>query len=590
MLTRLLTIIILLFSVNAFSQCSDFSDNFETGTYSPTWSSTGGMTPSVTTTSPATGIYRLEGSGGTTNHLDGLFTNFTNATPSEMSWWIYPVGTSNSVSYFVAGNNSVSATNCIVFCFFHGPSGNIRFISDTDLNFAATPNNWYHIELKNINWTNHEFDVHINGIVVATAFPFRSTLQNYVSTVHLYNYVQGQGVWDDIRIGTAPVTFSTSITQALCFSDTNGSIDLTATSTNAGALTYLWSNGTTTEDVNNLAAGSYDVLITDSQGCTESVTNIVVTEPAELTATVSTYNTLCSYSSDGTASIFASGGTGTYTYSWSNIQSADSISGLAAGTYYCTIEDLNGCQYEDSAVIVTPLPIAVQSVVTNPVSCGGQEGAVNLTVSNGVPGYDFDWSNGELTEDLSGVSAGIYSFVITDANGCTYADSVTLVDPVSTTVTFSLPFDTLCTYHNAVTLSGAVPLGGVYSGNGVTGSQFDPAQTGSGMQVIVYTYTDANSCISIVQDTLSVDACLGMEVKETISFSLWPNPAIEYTILTSDVKLDRVIITSLSGQILQTIIPTSSNPTIDLSNIGAGTYLVVLEVSGKQFVQKLVHQ
>lgn len=579
-----------LFSGKALSQCSDFADDFETGTLSPAWSSVGSMTTSVTTTSPATGLYRLEGAGGTSDHLSGIYTSFTAATPSEMSWWIYPVGNSSATSYFVAGDNMVSAGNCIVFSYYQGSSGNIRFISGNTYTHPASTDTWYHIELKNIDWTNHIFDIYIDGTLVSTASPFRSATQNNVSTVHLYNYDGGTGVWDDIKIGGTPITFSSVATNALCYGANNGSIDLTATSSNSGPLSYLWSDGTTTEDAANLAAGSYDVLITDNLGCTANATNILVNEPTELTGTVSAYDAVCSYSSDGAASISASGGTGAYLYSWSNSQSTDSISGLAAGTYYCTVEDVNGCQYLDSVEITAPPAISVQSVVTDPANCGGQDGTVDLTVSNGVPSYNFDWNNGASTEDLSGLSAGTYVFTVTDLNGCSYADSVVLLDPMPTPVTFSLPFESLCTYHNAVTLSGAVPTGGVYSGNGVTGSEFDPGQTGSGMQVILYTFTDANNCISTAQDTLLVDPCLGIEEESPISVSMWPNPASNQLMVTSEVKLDCITIRSLSGQTLQKLVPAETSVTLDLSEISAGTYFVVFDYSGKQLVQQLVRQ
>lgn len=442
----LLTLLTLPFiQFTAFSQCSDFSDDFESGNYSPTWSVGAGITtPAVTTTNPALGSYRLEGTGGTSTHLTGFSTSIASSTPSEMSWWIN-TGSNNtsSVSYFVCGDNAVSATNCIAFVYFSGSSGNIRFVSGFSFDYPATQSTWYHIELKNIDWGNHNFDIYINGSLYQTAFPFRSATQNSVSTIHLYNYNSGLGIWDDVRIGGNPISLSASVTDVDCFGNSSGNIDLTATSTNAGSLSYAWSNGNTNEDATALIAGTYSVTVTDPLGCQKTLSGLQVTEPSMLTTSIVTQNVLCSYSVDGQIVVTANGGTPNYTYLWSGGETTDTLYG-GAGAYSCTTTDDNGCTVTDTVTITSPPEIITTFSISEPSCWDTQDGIVVAEVTGGMGNYSYSWQSGDTTILLSGLGSGVYSVIVTDDNNCTDTQSVTVTPPLPLDIQLSAMAPSTC--------------------------------------------------------------------------------------------------------------------------------------------------
>ena len=112
--------------------------------------------------------------------------------------------------------------------------------------------------------------------------------------------------------------------------------------------THLWSNGETTEDLNNISAGTYSVTVTDSNGCqVSSIVEIIESDEIDITylnADYSGYGVSCNGASDGSIDVTVTGGTGNYTYSWNNGETTEDLSDLSAGTYTLTVTDDNGCQ------------------------------------------------------------------------------------------------------------------------------------------------------------------------------------------------------------------------------------------------------
>lgn len=655
-----------IFQSKIIAQCSSFYDGFESGSYTPTWSIGSGLTSgAVTTTNPAVGLYRLEGTGGTSSHLTGFSTTIAPATPTEMSWWIFPQGT-GAANYMVMGNGSVSATNCIAFCYWQGGT-NIRFVSSSTFIYNCSPGFWYHIEMKNINYTAHTFDIWINGVLMQTAFPFRNSTQNDVSNIHLYNFNSSVGIWDDVLIGGNPITLSSTITNVDCYGSATGTIDLTASSINPGTMSYLWNNAGTTEDLGGINAGTYSVIVTDGFGCVDSLTDLTVTEPSAISASFSSTPTTCPNGNDGTADVTAVGGTPGYSYLWSNGDATSTATNLTDTTYYVTITDLNGCTHLDSTTIVGPAdfssiitiqspscigasdgsasisvsgatpgytylwsngdvltttvnlfasqyyciitdsvgcvytdtvnitdpsPITISFLSNNPTTCGGNNGSINATVSGGNPGYLYTWNNSSVTEDIAGLMEGSYTLIVTDTNGCVDSSSTSLNDPTPTTVSLAIPQDIVCLTNAAFILSGGSPVGGTYSGAGVSSGMFTPSIAGVGSHTITYDFVDGNNCASSAQDVVMVNPCLGTEDEYQIQVNIYPNPASNFLNITTNLqgKEMRIDVINDLGQIIQSVASTNEQVVLSLENFDSGVYYVRFVHADQILVKKLIIQ
>jgi len=205
----------------------------------------------------------------------------------------------------------------------------------------------------------------------------------------------------------------------------NGSI--TATPTGGSGYSYLWMPGNyTTQTVNNLAAGTYNVTVTATGGCAATASAIVNSSTA-ITAMTSVTHESCNNCNDGLASVTPSGGSG-YTYLWSNGGSSQAITGLVPGTYTVTVTS-GGCSTTASAVVNSfgcPT-INLTTTITKAV-CFGQNGTAIVSPSGGAAPYTFQWSNNGTTAMIT-AAAGIYTVLVTDKNGCANSTSVTITEP-----------------------------------------------------------------------------------------------------------------------------------------------------------------
>ncbi len=213
-------------------------------------------------------------------------------------------------------------------------------------------------------------------------------------------------------------------TNLLCFGDVNG--DATSSASGGTApYTYLWSNGQTTVTATGLTSGTYTLTITDAAGCTATQT-ITITEPPLLTASALSTNANCG-NNDGTANSSAIGGTSPYTYSWSTGATTQNISALAAGSYTVTITDLNGCTQTSSVAVGTTGGPTADAGTSVTIQQGGSA-ALNAT-----GGGTYLWSPATglscvscQNPAASPAQTTTYYVLVTDINGCTDLDSVTV--------------------------------------------------------------------------------------------------------------------------------------------------------------------
>lgn len=153
-----------------------------------------------------------------------------------------------------------------------------------------------------------------------------------------------------MEIIPSPLLFSVQGDDNLCFGATVGAIDLTTGGT--VPLSFHWSNGANTEDVNNLPAGNYTCTVTDANACSLLVDDIEIYQPEQLVLVNSEITDETNTGMNGAIDINLVGGTPPYSFAWSNGSASEDLTGLPAAAYQCTITDSNGCSIVTSSFVV----------------------------------------------------------------------------------------------------------------------------------------------------------------------------------------------------------------------------------------------
>lgn len=293
-----------------------------------------------------------------------------------------------------------------------------------------------------------------------------------------------------------------SSTNVTC--STSGSSTASVTSGGISPYTYAWSNGSSSQTATGLSAGTYTVTVTDNGGCSQTATVSITSVAFPSASLVSSTNVLCNGGATGTASMSASSGTSPYTYSWSSgAGTSSSATGLSSGTYTLTVTDAGGCTTTQTVNITQPASLAsVMSV--SPATCNQANGSVSASVSGGATGYTYSWSNGSTTAAVTGLSAGTYSFMVTDANGCT-STSQAIVN--QSQITVSAGANATISSGGSTTLNGS---GGIsYTWSPPTGLSCTNCQNPVASPTSTTTYTvvvtDNNGCTGTALVTVFVE-------------------------------------------------------------------------------------
>ncbi len=242
--------------------------------------------------------------------------------------------------------------------------------------------------------------------------------------------------------GSVAVTQPTAVaatvttTAASCAAAANG----TATATVAGGTapyTYLWSNGQTTQTATGFSAGmSHDVLVQDAKGCADTVLFSIPAGNGINGSFTQIVSPTCYGQANGSVRFSPTGGAAPYTYAWSNGQTTQTATGLAAGTYTVTTTDAAGCTRNDTLTLAQPA--ALQTLVTaDSVSCfGGNNGKATATVSGGTAPYAYQWNTTPVktTATATGLISGNYRVVVTDAKGCRDTANTVVQQPAALSV------------------------------------------------------------------------------------------------------------------------------------------------------------
>jgi gliding motility-associated-like protein len=464
------------------------------------------------------GAIDLTVSGGTTNYTYSWSNSAITQDISGLN--------ANTYSVLVTDVNGCTATNTItliepaaltttvVAATYNGQNISCNGLSDgaIDLTVSGGTTNYTY------SWSNAAITQDISGLN-ANTYSVLVTDVNGCTTTNIITLIQPAAL-------TTTVVAATYNGQNIsCNGLSDGSIDLSVAG-GTTAYTYQWSNLETTQDVSGLNAGPYSVLVTDVNGCSATHT-ITLTQPAILTTSISVssnyngQNISCNGLSDGAIDLSVSGGTANYTYAWSNAGTTQDISGLNANTYSVLVTDVNGCTITNTITITQPAALSTTIAVSSNfngqnISCNGaSNGAIDLSVSGGTTNYTYSWSNAASTQDLNGLNANTYSVLVTDVNGCTATNTITVTDPPVLASVVVITSNVNCNGGNNgsanINPTGGTPPYTYFWSNGQTTS----AATGLAASMYNVTVTDVNGCSTLNGFVITQPSALTASVTNT---------------------------------------------------------------------------
>ena len=335
--------------------------------------------------------------------------------------------------------------------------------------------------------------------------------------------VNSNGCNDTIAM---PITVLTLQTISSFTANPTGCLPLTVnfTNTSTGATNYSWNfgNGQTSTAANPsttyTATGTYTVTLissTSNSFCSSSdTTSFVITVGSGPTvATIST-QTSCTLNT-GTATANPSGGNSPYTFIWNNGQTSQTATGLSAGNYSVVVTDAGGCSATQT-VSVTQLNGITATTSSTPNLCGNNTGTAAAAVIGGNSPYSYIWNNGQTTASLSNLSSGNYSVTITDANGCTTIQTVSISAVNASQVSAGSDITIVLGNNTQLNASG----GNTYSWSPSTGLSCTNCQSPVASPNSTTTYTvistDANGCTDVATVTVYVEIPCNMNLLNAV--------------------------------------------------------------------------
>ena len=291
-------------------------------------------------------------------------------------------------------------------------------------------------------------------------------------------------------------------------------------------------------------------------------------------------------SNSGQIEVEIVGGTAPYTTQWSNGATDLILSDLSVGHYDLTVVDASGCQLDTSIVIEEVIPTQFEGTVQNVTCNGAANGAIDVTVLDGTPGFIFEWDNGMMTEDISGLVAGTYRLKITNANGCSVWGSYTVEQSASLVAELEVIQPTADEDGEIdLTVSGGVAPYTYTWANGETSEDLFNVTAG----FYEVTVMDANGCDVITNTIVEEMSVAGIEDMDGIQTSVYPNPTTDVATVTwNSAAVTNITIVNANGQVVQNAAVAMQN-TYKVEDLNPGMYFINLTDAYKHLdTQKLI--
>ena len=516
---------------------------------------------------------------------------FGGATPYTYSWSgpnNYTANTANisglaSGSYQLTVTDANNETAVSVQFFVSEPSSPLS-VSPNITDESAPGQNNGGIQLTvsggtpgySFNWNNNIFAADNFGLTMGT---YTVTITDTRGCTLVESYVVSTEA-DPLVIDA----LGSTVNPVRCFGDSNGSISPVV---NGGVppYSYDWGAQGTTRDISGLAAGQYNLTVTDQNGITD-IQTFLVPSPTQLDVVVGPTVPESSNGNDGSIQVTVSGGTAPYTYSWTSnngfFSTLEDISNLIEGNYTLTVTDANGCQ--EQVIVALGAILSIQNKFEIDVDCFGEcTGEIDLVIQGGQAPYLYTWSgpNGFVatTQDVNELCAGVYTATITDAAGQQVFSTCRIDEPLlalsiaanPTIINEIVPNDGSIN----ITVNGGTPPYSYQWSNQSTSEDLTGLKAGS----YRVTVTDANGCIVISPEYEIERIPLPLLIENVVTTNPTCNGDCNGSFSLQIVGGDAPYTITFDGQGSQTL--SSTNPTFSMDDICAGDYVfTVVDANG----------
>jgi hypothetical protein len=409
--------------------------------------------------------------------------------------------------------------------------------------------------------------------------------------------------------------------------DCNGYIESYVSGGNGTALTYYWSNGATTANIDMLCEGTYTLVVSDGQGCTTTATGTIMsdstgTTPCNLYAMASATNVSSPNACDGTISLEVYGGTAPYTFIWmSNGTTVTNdlffIDSLCEGVFSVEVMDANNCSTGTMVTVgndgSTSMPLDGYVYTWSTSGDGICDGGAEVVVYGGLPPYTYQFSDGSSTDYATELCAGLQNVVVTDANGAVlyldfivgspdntfnndnFADS-TVIDTVGSDLVVDCVIDysmidsifiSGLIVNNTTSLTATWTV--MYDGTAVTFDVVYDLFGGAGYYDLMFQIfcpnRAAGSNYAVSTDRVHFSAATsGIEVNELNDFMVYPNPiADNFNISLTQAGPVHVVIADLTGKVVYENDFDTQLIQLNGTSFSKGNY--ILTVIGEQGMQ-----
>lgn len=384
-----------------------------------------------------------------------------------------------------------------------------------------------------------------------------------------------------INSTSSPTLSVVSLVNANC-GQSNGSVSVAAADGSGTAYSFVWDtpNGNN-ETANNLAAGTYNVTVTDNTQCSATLTLAIGNEGAPSISVQNVQPSTCS-NNNGAISISVTGGVGNLSYTWTDgVSNNATASNLLPAIYFVTVSDANNCQSIASAEVTTTNTPTLSINNLSPATCSQNNGAVSIIVGNGTAPFNWTWSQGVSNDSIANnLAPNNYVVTVTDAADCSATISLTITAETPPTISAITTTNATCGQNNgtiSTIVDSPLPLTYIWSDNNLMGA--NPVDVGIGTYIL--TVSDSNACTATATATVSADNVPTLNNSNVTPTTCGQNNGAISLVINSPLVVNYVwSVAGESGSTLNNI--AEGNYTVTVTDSNNCSLIVPFEVAGSQ--------